>query len=96
MSLPPKFVAYWRSCVLDPQSGKKPAQKEMRALCAKLERWERHGGGADSPHAIPGYLTAPRRSSVTRLPFGWSYSNLNKLRTAAGTLASPNQGGPTV
>ncbi|MES2705152.1 MAG: hypothetical protein V4726_00985 [Verrucomicrobiota bacterium] len=81
-TLPPTFVEYWRSIIESHQRAKSAVAQSFRSLKSKLAAWERDGGVADSPHAIPGYVTAPRRSQLTKLPPGWSYDNLNRLKAA--------------
>lgn len=81
--LPATFVEFWRGLIDGHQRRKTTVKQAFRTLCAQLEKWERDGGHADSEYAIPGYLTPPRRTQTTRLPLGWSYDTLNKLKPSA-------------
>lgn len=79
-TLPPTFVEFWKSLIDSHQRRKTTVKQAFRALQARLVAWERDGGDAGSDHAIPGYVTAPRRTQGTGLPAGWSYDTLNRLK----------------
>lgn len=79
-TLPPTFVEFWKALIGGHQRRKTTVKQAFRTLTARLEAWERDHGLPDSPHAIPGYLMPPRRQQTTRLPAGWSYDTLNKLK----------------